>query len=87
MEDSIVITSCDGLRQALASSALIEPTKTVFHCMICMGICSSNVTIATCCKQIVGCSSCVEQWTNPRCPHCRSPEYATLQMAVLKNIH
>ena len=50
--------------------------KTCFKCLICQQTSVSPITMASCCKKILGCKSCVDRWLQERdiCPHCRSTD-------------
>ena len=60
-------------------------------CLICQGICVSPIKASLCCKQFLGCKSCVDNWDRPMCPHCRSEDYSTIEFtafeAVLEILH
>ena len=53
---------------------LRNKAKTCFKCLICQQTSVSPITMASCCKKILGCKSCVGRWQQERdiCPHCRS---------------
>ena len=42
--------------------------------MICHSLTSGSVCIGNCCKQVLGCGDCLEQWfiNNNSCPHCQA---------------
>ncbi|XP_057300950.1 uncharacterized protein LOC130635599 [Hydractinia symbiolongicarpus] len=70
----------------LKSTLLIEPLKETFKCVVCQDISASPIAISMCCKQVLGCSTCVDQWTELRCPHCRNEFYETVTVNVFENI-
>ena len=51
--------------------------KDLFTCLVCKQVTleESKPTIPPCCRSVVVCESCIQQWleTNPIRPHCRSP--------------
>ncbi|XP_057314337.1 uncharacterized protein LOC130655589 [Hydractinia symbiolongicarpus] len=70
----------------IKNNALIEPLKETFKCVVCQDISASPIAISMCCKQVLGCSTCVDQWTELRCPHCRNEFYETVTVNVFENI-
>ena len=64
-----------GIQTILNSASLVEPMKTAFKCLICQGTSISPVCFSVCCRQLLGCSFCLEQWDELRFPHCRSEDY------------
>ena len=47
---------------------------TCFKCLICAQKATSPIILGFCCKQMIGCNTCVERWldTHTTCPHCRN---------------
>ena len=45
-----------------------------FKCLVCHSLSQSPVTVSVCCRQVLGCSTCIDQWfaENNRCLHCRT---------------
>ena len=60
--------------------------REIFDCMICRQLSKSPISIATCCKQLLGYSECVERWDRGTCPHCRSEIYETVNVNVFQSI-
>ncbi|XP_077091495.1 uncharacterized protein LOC143742497 [Siphateles boraxobius] len=60
--------------------------KETFSCSICTGIMENPVFIS-CCRSIVGCKLCVNQWgaTSTQCPKCLSEEYDITEVAGLSS--
>ena len=55
---------------------LRNKAKTCFECLICQQTSVSPNTIASCCKKILGCKTCVDRWLQEHdiCLHCRSTD-------------
>ncbi|XP_052390753.1 E3 ubiquitin-protein ligase rnf8-A-like [Carassius gibelio] len=79
--------------QSIVSSAERAMTRTIgtalketFSCSICTGI-MENPVLTSCCRSIVGCKLCVNQWeaTSAQCPKCRSEEYHVTEVAGLSS--
>ena len=89
--DSVLLPQSRALEEAIWSSQLIGPLKDALKCLICQGICVSPIKASLCCKQFLGCESCVDNWDRPMCPHCRSEDYSTIEFtafeAVLESLH
>ena len=53
----------------------IRPFADTFTCIICLGI-QDKPMFATCCRSLIACKSCLDQWcsmhTLSRCPKCRA---------------
>ena len=90
-EYSVLLPQSRALEEAIWSSQLIEPLKDALNCLICQRICVSPIKASLCCKQFLGCKSCVDNWDRPMCPHCRSEDYSTIEFtafeAVLESLH
>ena len=90
-EYSVLLPQSRALEEAIWSSQLIEPLKDALNCLICQRICVSPIKASLCCKQFLGCKSCVDNWDRPMCPHCRSKDYSTIEFtafeAVLEILH
>ena len=50
-----------------------------FLCLICLGLISPPVVIATCCKRVIACKLCNDFWTFRMCPYCRTNEYQVIE--------
>jgi len=48
----------------------------VFQCLICLLPAGPDIVFGGCCKQLLGCEGCVQQWfdNNDSCLHCRSED-------------
>ena len=68
------------------SSQLIVPLEDALKCLICQGICVSPIKASLCCKQFLGCKSCLDNWNWPICPHCWSEDYPTIEFTVFETI-
>ena len=60
-------------------------------CIICMQLSSTPVHVSACSKQVIGYSTCVQQWNIPNvnnttCPHCQSDEYGTMSLQCFENV-
>ena len=53
--------------------------RDAFKCQICQGIPTPPLIVSKCCKQLLGCESCVNDWFSgpdamlKTCPLCREP--------------
>lgn len=70
---------------------LIQRLKESFTCHICQNVIVPPVIFARCCKRIIGCQVCIDQWyqgvegTNRSCPFCRF-ERAFAETTVLRGL-
>ena len=71
-----MLRHCDGEREM----------KEALTCIICKELASSPVHVSTCCRQVIGCPSCVQRWSNESCPHCRSALYETLSINCFESV-
>ena len=90
LENAVVIT-CNSTDQANdikkdVDLQLKNHVREIFDCMICRQLSKSPISIATCCKQLLGCSECVERWDRGTCPHCRSEIYETVNVNIFGSI-
>ena len=83
---STVLTQSDNLAKAIKSTNLIEPLKLALKCMICQEVSASPVTVSLCCKQILGCSTCLSRVPGGRCPHCQNEDYSTIRLSAFENV-
>ena len=65
--------------------------KEALTCITCMQLSSSPMHVSTCCRQVIGCGTCVQQWNIPNvnnitCPHCRSDEYGTKSLQCFEDV-
>ena len=70
------MTNIARLEQAIWSSSLIQPLKDAFFCMICRKLPTPPVVISFCCKIVIGCNSCLENYHDHSCPHCRTKDFS-----------
>ena len=61
------------INRPIQNVQLGEVVNQIFKCLVCFSIVRSPVSIGNCCKQVLGCGNCFEQWfvNNTFCPHCR----------------
>ena len=85
-EYSVLLPQSRALEEAIWSSQLIGPLKDALKCLICQGICVSPIKASLCCKQFLGCKSCVDNWDRPMCPHCRSEDYSTIEFTAFEAV-
>ena len=86
IEGTFLLPRSRALEEAIWSSQLIGPLKDALKCLICQGICVSPIKASLCCKQFLGCKSCVDNWNWPTCPHCWSEDYPTIEFTVFETI-
>ena len=86
IEDSFLLSQSRALEEAIWSSQLIGPLKNALNCLICQRICVSPIKALLCCKQFLGCKSCVDNWNQPMCPHCRSEDYSTIKFTAFEAV-
>ena len=55
-------------------------------CLICLGLISPPVVIATCCKRVIACKLCNDLWTSRICPYCRTNEYQVVESTCFDDI-
>lgn len=61
-----------ALSRSIRTTLLVKPLKELFTCIICRAIVSPPTMITSCCKQIIGCKSCIDQLgQHTVCSHCR----------------
>ena len=85
-EYSVLLPQSRALEEAIWSSQLIEPLKDALNCLICQRICVSPIKASLCCKQFLGCKSCVNNWDRPMCSHCRSEDYSTIEFTAFEAV-
>ena len=84
MEKSVVVqcstrNDVEGLRKGMSWFKLRNEFKRTFNCLVCNDAASPPVSLSKCCKQILGCASCIEAWrvsegSEGTCPNCRADE-------------
>ena len=78
-----------NLQTTLRTTRLISPLEEAFRCLICLGTASSPVAISICCRQVLGCATCLnlrEVVENGRCPHCREDSYSTVSVNTFERV-
>jgi len=75
LERSIIVSAEEALNLPtnIADSRLGCQIKRTFNCLVCRHMSASNITMSMCCKQVLGCKTCIDQWFSNQesCPHCR----------------
>ena len=90
LKNAVVIT-CNSTNQVNnlkkdVDLQLKSHLREIFDCMISRQLSKSPVSIAACCKQLLGCSECVECLDRGTCPHSRSEMYETANVNVFESI-
>ena len=57
-----------------------------FLCLICLGLISSPVVIATSCKRVIACKLCNDLWASRMCPYCRTNKYQVVASTCFYDI-
>ena len=74
--NTIMVSAIGGLQidRNTQNVQLGEVINRIFKCLVCFSLARSPVCIGNCCKQVLGCGNCLEQWfvNNTSCPHCRA---------------
>jgi len=87
LNNTVVLSAEEALSvpQVINDCRLGCSINRVFKCMVCHNLSSSNnVTISTCCKQVLGCKSCIDQWFRDEesCLHCREVNGREMSVSV-----
>ena len=73
-QNTITLSMLGGMEinRCIQNVQLGDVINRIFKCMICLSLSSGPVCIGNCCKQVLGCGDCLEQWfiNNNSCPHC-----------------
>ena len=76
MQRNVVVSAEGGVvvDRTARTCRLADAVTNVFKCMICHSLMTSPVSFASCCKQLLGCGTCLQSWfvNNDSCPHCRA---------------
>ena len=71
--NAIMVSATGGLEisRAIPNVQLGEIVNRIFKCLVCFSLARSPVCIGNCCKQMLGCGNCLDQWfvSNTSCPH------------------
>ena len=74
--NTIMVSAVAGLQinRTIQNVQLGEVVNRIFKCLVCFSLARSPVCIGNCCKQVLGCGNCLQQWfvNNTSCPHCRA---------------
>ena len=74
--NTIMVSAIGGLQinRTIQNVQLREVVNRIFKCLFCFSLARSPVCIGNCCKQVLGCGNCLEQWfvNNTSSPHCRA---------------
>ena len=75
-QNTITVSMLGGMEinRCMQNVQLGDVINRIFKCMICHSLTRGPVCIGNCCKQVLGCGDCLEQWfvNNNSCPHCRA---------------
>ena len=74
--------------RSLQNTQVADVINKVFKCLFRQALITPPVSVATCCKQVLGCGTCVESWlvNNDSCPFRRSDEIATIQLTSFSEL-
>ena len=76
LKKSIILTREEGLSlsRRITDTRLGSAFLDSFKYLVCHLLSQSLVTVSACCRQVLGCSTCINQWfeQNNRCLHCRA---------------
>ncbi|KAK9519994.1 hypothetical protein VZT92_022682 [Zoarces viviparus] len=61
----------------------VTTVRATFRCLICQDV-MDNPVVAQCCRSVIGCRVCVDQWTatTPHCPKCRDVDFINRSFAL-----
>lgn len=86
IQQNMILPRTSSLEEAIWSTQLIGPLKDCFKCLICRGTSVSPVVFSLCCKQILGCKSCNDEYNRTLCPHCREEDYEKVEVVLFENL-
>ena len=90
LQDNVVVSVEEGIvvDRSLRSIQVADVVNKVFKRLICNALMTSPISVATCCKQVLGCGTCVESClvNHDSCPLCRSDEIATIQLTSFSEL-
>ena len=92
LKKSIILTREEGLSLSrwITDKRLGSAFLDSFKCLMCHSLSQSSVTVSACCRQVLGCSTCTDQWfaENNRCLHCRAgnAQEKTIELNCLLNV-
>ena len=80
LEESILHENKELRELSVEKDKLVKNSKEQFHqlrqcfeCLVCNSTTKFPAMVSPCCRIVLGCETCIEQWlvTSPQCPHCR----------------
>lgn len=80
LEESILHENKELRELSVEKDKLVKNSKEQFHqlrqcfeCLVCKSTTKFPAMVSPCCRIVLGCETCIEQWlvTSPQCPHCR----------------
>ena len=90
LQDNVVASVERGMvvDQSLQSTQVADVVNKVFKLLICHALMTSPISATICCKQVLGCGTCVESWfvNHDSCPLCKSDEIATIQFTSFSDL-
>ena len=90
LQDNVVVSVKGGMvvDRSLRNTQVADVVNKVFKYLICHALMTSPISVATCCKQVLGCGTCVESWlvNHDSCLLCRSDEIATIQLTSFSEL-
>ena len=82
----LILQKLDRNERPTTSTALERPLRATFKSVICQTTASSPIVVSLCCKQVLGCSTCLDQCPDRRCPHCRADEFESVTLGIFEEI-
>lgn len=74
------------LAELKRNKKIVELLKEALKCTICHATVNRPpLQFSKCCRQLVGCSNCVEQLTS-RCPLCRNENFETVVISTFDRL-
>ena len=75
LRDNVVVSVEGGMivDRSLRNTHVADVINKVFKCLFRHALMTPPVSVATCCKQVLGCGTCVESWlvNHDFCPLCK----------------
>lgn len=76
----------DLMSKSLKSISLLPIVSDTFTCLICLGMVQPPVALSICCKRILACKSCNDNWLQRTCPNCRKMDYEVIELICFDGI-
>ncbi|XP_028656977.2 uncharacterized protein LOC114651192 isoform X1 [Erpetoichthys calabaricus] len=78
------LTDLAVTQRVILTAPKLQTIKEGFSCVVCMNIIEEPV-LSRCCRSIIGCKTCVEQWleTSPHCAKCREANNGVIEVTGL----